>query len=712
VPRRPTDAADYQPSGIPIQPPRRLTLDLDVFPCERPKAKPEPEEAAADYYAGPYVEAGTNVTLFLELSAPLPPEALPAPKAELQRLVTMIRYADTPTLHAILATVKAANDAIGMGSASAWEEYKESSREDLDLVTGVQLVDAECRLFVLEGLPATAPDDPSPNAMGRLMKLLERRKPNSSTAFTLMDSSITFDHRCYNTFEMPTKLIKVRQPLPALLLRPDVYQYLRVAEGCRDALLCLGCLLKSQTLRVAYKAAAFPHWEHLLQLEKKFGGVQLVADREGVIHDDDDDDDAVSEGHTGAPVKKQRQRHAARKAPTDCENEEWYKSLAARALMQPVDYLARNIAELPVCPPPPPLPQWYLDAIPKLEGPAYVYSGQRLNQQDTQKEMLRAALAKLQREQNIQMTYNKEFLWADSVGDREPRKPRREQIAGLKPDAHLAPWDVKQPIVHNKDGTLSQFRILQPSDYRSEELKQPWDEEELLRSQRPIQPPQAPPPGAMRHKTRWDPNPCPNDFLDEDIHERMRSVFSGQTEEQIAAEIRERVDGAIDTWKSKLVVDDPVLRVDLRSESNHAAQNDKLTSVLKNPPAKKALKSLYRGKTPLKLAAEPSAFTLSAPYEEADTRGLALTWRSSSGWKSSGPGDVTMKPTLRQTSRAQMASQARATLETALVGSTTGTVVPAVVKSARMGTVSFAGDSAATKAQMTKQMAASLPRSR
>ena len=37
--------------------------------------------------------------------------------------------------------VKAANDAIGMNSASAWEAYKEEGREDLDLITGLQIVD-------------------------------------------------------------------------------------------------------------------------------------------------------------------------------------------------------------------------------------------------------------------------------------------------------------------------------------------------------------------------------------------------------------------------------------------------------------------------------------------------------------------------------------------------------------------------------------------
>ena len=229
-----------------------------------------------------------------------------------------------------------------MNSASAWESYKESRREDLDLITGLQLVDGETRLFAFEGLPATT--EPL-NAMGRLCArprpnlshertclmtspppppppfpppcwrmglatprvvltsplccrtgilvrvavdrcaLLERRAPNSATAFTLMNTAITFPARLYNTFEMPTKLIKLRAPLPQLLLRPDVYEYLRVAEGCRDALLCLGCLLKSPTLRHAFKSAAFPQAGHLLQLEKKFGGVQLVVDREGVVDD-------------------------------------------------------------------------------------------------------------------------------------------------------------------------------------------------------------------------------------------------------------------------------------------------------------------------------------------------------------------------------------------------------------------------------------------
>ena len=402
-----------------------MTLELEVFPCERPKKKPEPEEAAAEYYPGAYLESGTELTVALELATPLVPEKKPRPAAELQRIVTLIRYNDTPTLLGLLSLVKAANDAIGMNSASAWESYKEDKREDLDLVTGIQIVDGETRLFIFEGQPATY--EPL-NAMGRLGKMLERTQPNSNLAFTLMNTSITFPTRLYNTFEMPTKLIKLRSTLPQLLVKPDIYQYLRVQEGCRDALLCLGKLLQSTTLRYAYKAEAFPAAKDLMQLEKKFGGVQLVVDREGVVEDDDDDDE--EEGVAGAPsgaggkagrAGGKRHRHAPRKAATDCQNEAWYGSLKTREDAEPIDYMAKNIADLPKPPTPKPLPEWYLASIPRPKGPIFAYSGQRLNQTEVQKETLRNTLEKLHK-QGKHMSYNRNFLWADSIGDREPPK--------------------------------------------------------------------------------------------------------------------------------------------------------------------------------------------------------------------------------------------------------------------------------------------------
>ena len=173
---------------------RRFTLELEVFPCERPKQRPEPEEVAAEYYAGSYVESGTELTVNIELAQPLEPEKKPRPSAELQRIVTLIRYNDTPMLLGLLNVVKAANDAIGMNSASAWESYKEEKREDLDLITGMQLVDGETRLFMYEGHPASFKPL---NDTGPLNDTARAQAAQLIHYLHLMNSSITFPNRLY-----------------------------------------------------------------------------------------------------------------------------------------------------------------------------------------------------------------------------------------------------------------------------------------------------------------------------------------------------------------------------------------------------------------------------------------------------------------------------------------------------------------------------------
>ena len=624
IPRRPTDGAPaYAAAGLPVRAPRRLTLDLEVYPCERPKQRPEPEEAAAEYYAGAYLEAGTELTVNVELAMPLPPEPAPRPAAELQRIVSLIRYADTPMLLSLLNVVKAANDAIGMNSASAWESYKESGREDLDLITGVQLVDEQVRLFVFEGQPARF--EPL-NAMGRLGRMLERRQPNSASAFTLMNARLTFGERLYNTFEMPTKLIKLRQPLPKLLLRPEIYEYLRVAEGCRDALLCLGQLLRAQTLLHAYKAAAFPAAGHLLQLEKKFGGVQLVVDREGVLDDDDDDDDveddpmAASYSASGGVKAKRghRTKHAPRKAATDADNEDWYRSLAKRALAEPIDWLAKNIAELPVAPEPAPLPEWYLESIPQPRGPVYPYSGQRLNQTELQKEALRQTLATMHKA-GQHYSYNRNFLWADSVGDRERR------VGYENPDADLVPWDSRaaaaEPRRHPR--ALWHAAAVRLPGGRAGGAVGRGGAHGVAAAARARRP------AARRRQAAAALRPEPEGAG------LLGGVSRGALPLHLPADrggdgggargARRQGDRRLDAQARRRR---PRARIDGRIR-DRPLQTDKWGSTLKDAPMKKSLKALYRGKTPMTRKPEVSAFMHEATIDDSLRErgpGLRATW--------------------------------------------------------------------------------------
>ena len=131
----------------------------------------------------------------------------------------------------------------------------------------------------------------------------------------------------------------------------------------------------------------------------------------------------------------------------------------------------------------------------------------------------------------------------------------------------------------------------------------------------------------VKPRPRFDPNPKASGYLEEFPESRFRSIFQ-QTEEGIAAEHAERVEGAIEIWKTKLVVDDPVLRVDMRIR-DRPLQTDKYTSTLKDAPMKRSLKSLYRGKNHMTRAPEPSAFMHEATVDNSlQTRGPGLrdTW--------------------------------------------------------------------------------------
>lgn len=219
------------------------------------------------------------------------------------------------------------------------------------------------------------------------------------------------------------------------------------------------------------------------------------------------------------------------------------------------------------------------------------------------------------------MSYARGFLWADSVGDRERYRNPGKHV-DVNPDADLVPWDKSEW----RQGLTPHFAMLQPSDYRMEELKEPWDEEALFASRRPLARGGPPPDDGRKPRPRYDPNPKASGYIEEGFEKRP-SIFQ-QTEEEQAAERRAGKEVAIQTWTDKLIVDDPVLRVDGRIR-DRPLQTDKFHSTLKDKPMKKSLKSLYRGTKPLTRKPEVSAFLHEATVDNSLQErgpGMRATW--------------------------------------------------------------------------------------
>jgi hypothetical protein len=653
VGRQSTDRATYAPEGIRSAPTRRLTLCLDVQPCERPRTRPEPEEEGVEYFAGTYVQSCCQVTVQVEMVAELPPESEATLGAQatsrLGRIVTLIGYKDTHALKAILDTVEEVNSACGLTSAANWENYKDAGKDDLDMISGVQLVDGPTRLFVLEGhAPAFGEDDRPLNAMARLSLLLERTEPNSKTAFTLMDRRLIFTHRCYNSFELPTKLIKLRMPLPKMLLRPEIYQHLRVSDPTRDAVLALARLCAAPTLRVALKHEAFPAAADLLQLQNMYGAVITIRDREGVPFGMGDTDSTrssarastvVSTRQSGVSVGKSSGSHSeheeCRKAPTDARNPLYLQALRERAERPPADYIRINKESLPAPVPRAPLPEWYLESIEAVRAQmggkiVGTYSGQRLNPTEMQKAYLQKRLLEMGNQpglgahgRGVHYTYAADYLNAESMGEAEVRPP---------PPPKQKPWDKSHREAYMpRDGRRSQFEMLQPSATRLRDLDEPWGldlhEADAEARERHRQ-------RETSAKARFDALPSNQRYLE--VGYPGPSVFQ-QPEEQANAERREMKQGAMETWSSKVAVDDPVLRVSLKHRDK-VTQQEKLHGLLLDAPQKKALQKLYRGKYRLEsgkhIPGEPSIFMHESTVEGIETFENSLRERLPERWSS------------------------------------------------------------------------------
>ena len=286
----------------------------------------------------------------------------------------------------------------------------------------------------------------------------------------------------------------------------------------------------------------------------------------------DADESMMSESHGGGTRSVRTgskagcyQKRESNKAPTDSTNPDYLRVLAERPFQVPLDYIGNN----KVIPPPPPrtpLPDWYLASIPQVaEGEqVFGYSGQRLNHTEVQKERLRQSLYAMGSKKGAQVpTYNANYLSMDEMGERElPKVERGDLEEGIKP------WDVSNAEVFLKSGVRSHFRMLQPSGSRVEELAERWmPPEEVIAAERRAAEAEAQAVLAKSGgvaKPRFDALASRKEYLDENPAERFRSVFQ-LTEEQAASEQAHRIDGEIDAWRSKVVVDTPqVLPVSMR----------------------------------------------------------------------------------------------------------------------------------------------------
>jgi hypothetical protein len=137
------------------------------------------------------------------------------------RAVLLMKYADDGLMKAALAVMSEVNTKAVPHAPSlrsyvlSDDEVDAANKGSLDILTGFQVVDADWRMLVVEGLVS--------GAMATLTRRVGRSFANSDTTKYLYNPEVKFSERLYTKFNICPKDIRLRDPLTAIMKNPGLY---------------------------------------------------------------------------------------------------------------------------------------------------------------------------------------------------------------------------------------------------------------------------------------------------------------------------------------------------------------------------------------------------------------------------------------------------------------------------------------------------------
>ena len=195
---------------------------------------------------------------------------------------------------------------------------------EVDVITGVQVIDSTFRIFILEGLHA--------GGIQRLLKENPRISRNTKEFKMLYNPEITFTDRLYGEkYHVNIKKIKLRETLRQLILKVDTYlepKYQLTAW----ALMRLNEIAKAGRMKKLRDLVLFPEVKQLEHMYKKLGDALSVEDLTGrkpvpkKKKTDEEEMPALTQEELAAAKAMPRPKN---KAPTDCTNAVYLQVTAA-----------------------------------------------------------------------------------------------------------------------------------------------------------------------------------------------------------------------------------------------------------------------------------------------------------------------------------------------------------------------------------------------
>ena len=150
---------------------------------------------------------------------------------------------------------------------------EEQNNNEIDYISGFQIVDKKIRLTIIEGITG--------KGIQKVKNALPKTKMNDENFKIFSNFSILFDKRIYSKFNLSLKFFKLRKNLQDILTSFEIYAKANKYRNIYDTFMNLSTILRADTLEDISNSNSFPDADKLVELERKFGDVLSHEDLTG-----------------------------------------------------------------------------------------------------------------------------------------------------------------------------------------------------------------------------------------------------------------------------------------------------------------------------------------------------------------------------------------------------------------------------------------------
>ncbi|CAD7939528.1 unnamed protein product [Amoebophrya sp. A120] len=421
------------------------------------------------------------------------------------RLVYVLDVQNERVATEVLRIVTAQNQkATGLEHAhvSTLKNYELSEKEqkdpEMDILTGYVLLDKKCRIMVVEGLRK--------GGIRRLLEEIPRLDPNDEKNRLIGNNDVGFSDRLYLPFNLSLKHIKIRQNLEVFTgTRPELYDVTRCAPEIFEIVEQLRELKRATRIHHAKEyLKCFPRVECLIKLEILYG--DYISDEElaGGISPElaaylkrkaEEEAELAAEQGLEVPheqpvavdtdgvaptASKRASEKMTRKAALDTQNTAFEVAEELRRTKSVPNLVRRNMAEVHQASEDntrfKSMSKVTLDLETFLDPQeeVFIYSGQKLQSSELQKQYMRAQMWPLQ--EKCMWTYSP--IYNSSAFEFEELPTGRPGNVAMREEV---PVVGKVPFQYPKARESEEYKKPQSdvSDFRKWELETfPWAENE------------------------------------------------------------------------------------------------------------------------------------------------------------------------------------------------------------------------------------------